>query len=90
MEPGRWIWADLVTSDVAAAADFYGKVFGWTYETYGGDNDLDTYTLVLADKLPIGGMVFDARAMKEGSFREMDRFRLGRRRRAGRGQRVES
>jgi uncharacterized protein len=62
--PGRWVWADLVTSDVAAAADFYGKVFGWTYETYGGDNDLDTYTLVLADKLPIGGMVFDARAMK--------------------------
>jgi hypothetical protein len=62
--PGRWVWADLVTSDVAAAADFYGKVFGWTYETYGGDDDLDTYTLVLADGLPIGGMVFDARAMK--------------------------
>lgn len=26
--PGRWIWADLVTADVALAADFYGKVFG--------------------------------------------------------------
>ena len=62
--PGRWVWADLVTSDVAAAAGFYGKVFGWTFETYGGDDDLDTYTLVLADGLPIGGMVFDARAMK--------------------------
>lgn len=62
--PGRWVWGDLVTSDVAAAADFYGKVFGWTYETYGGDDDRDTYTLVLADGLPIGGMVFDARAMK--------------------------
>jgi len=62
--PGRWVWGDLVTSDVAAAADFYGKVFGWTFETYGGENDVDTYTLVLADGLPIGGMVFDARAMK--------------------------
>ena len=62
--PGRWVWADLVTSDVAAAADFYGKVFGWTFETYGGDDDRDTYTLVLADGLPIGGMVFDERAMK--------------------------
>ncbi len=62
--PGRWVWGDLVTSDVPAAADFYGKVFGWTFETYGGENDVDTYTLVLADGLPIGGMVFDARAMK--------------------------
>jgi predicted enzyme related to lactoylglutathione lyase len=64
--PGRWVWADLVTSDVAAAADFYGKVFGWTYETYGGEDDRDTYTLVLADGLPIGGMVFDQRALKDG------------------------
>lgn len=62
--PGRWVWGDLVTSDVAAAAEFYGKVFGWTFETYGGDDDRDTYTLALADGLPIGGLVFDSRAMK--------------------------
>jgi len=62
--PGRFVWGDLVTSDVAAAADFYGKVFGWTFETYGGDDDRDTYTLALADGLPIGGLVFDQRAMK--------------------------
>jgi predicted enzyme related to lactoylglutathione lyase len=59
--PGKWIWADLITSDVVRAADFYAAVFGWTYETYGGDEDTDTYTLVLADGVPIGGMVFDAR-----------------------------
>jgi uncharacterized protein len=64
--PGRWVWGDLVTSDVAVAADFYGQVFGWTFETYGGDDDRDTYTLALADGLPIGGMVFDRRAMKDG------------------------
>jgi len=63
--PGRWVWADLATSDVAAAADFYGKVFGWTFETYGGEDDRDTYTLVLADGLPIGGMVFDERTVKD-------------------------
>lgn len=62
--PGRFVWGDLVTSDVAAAADFYSKVFGWTFETYGGDDDRDTYTLALADGLPIGGMVFDQRAMR--------------------------
>lgn len=65
--PGRWVWADLVTSDVARAADFYGKVFGWTFETYGGENDRETYTLVLADGLPIGGMVFDSRAVKDAT-----------------------
>jgi uncharacterized protein len=63
--PGRWVWGDLVTSDVAAAAGFYGKVFGWTFETYGGEDDRDTYTLALADGLPIGGLVFDQRAMKD-------------------------
>lgn len=62
--PGRFVWGDLVTADVAAAADFYGRVFGWTFETYGGKDDRDTYTLALADGLPIGGMVFDQRAMK--------------------------
>jgi predicted enzyme related to lactoylglutathione lyase len=63
--PGRWVWGDLVTSDVAVAADFYGQVFGWTFETYGGDNDLETYTLALANGLPIGGLVFDQRALKD-------------------------
>lgn len=62
--PGRWVWADLVTGDVARAAEFYGKVFGWTFETYGSDDDRETYTLVLAAGLPIGGMVYDARATK--------------------------
>ena len=63
--PGRWVWGDLVTSDVAVAADFYGQVFGWTFETYGDENDLETYTLALADGLPIGGLVFDQRALKD-------------------------
>jgi hypothetical protein len=58
------VWADLVTADVAAAADFYRQVFGWTFETYGAEDDRDTYTLALADGLPIGGLVFDQRAMK--------------------------
>jgi predicted enzyme related to lactoylglutathione lyase len=66
--PGRFVWGDLVTSDVAAAADFYGKVFGWTFETYGGKDDRDTYTLALADGLPIGGMVYDQRARKGGTL----------------------
>lgn len=26
---GSWIWYELLTTDDAAALDFYGKVFGW-------------------------------------------------------------
>ena len=56
--PGRFVWADLVTDDVGAAAEFYGATFGRTFSTYGGDDDRDTYTLVLAGDRAIGGMVF--------------------------------
>lgn len=56
--PGRFVWADLVTDDVGAAAEFYGATFGWTFATYGGADDRDTYTLVLAGARAIGGMVF--------------------------------
>nr|MCU0256742.1 hypothetical protein [Vicinamibacterales bacterium] len=55
--PGRWVWADLVTADVAAAADFYRQVFGWTFETYGAEDDRDTYTgLLYLDALPCGAI----------------------------------
>ncbi len=29
-EPGTWNWNNLLTRDMDAAKDFYGKVFGWT------------------------------------------------------------
>jgi hypothetical protein len=29
--PGKFIWFDLVTDDLAAARDFYGAVFGWRF-----------------------------------------------------------
>jgi predicted enzyme related to lactoylglutathione lyase len=58
---GKWVWADLVTLDVARAAEFYGRLFGWTYETYGPDDDKQSYTLILANGVPIGGMVLSER-----------------------------
>lgn len=56
---GKWVWAELITRDVGLAAEFYGRVFGWTFETFGPENDLETYTLVLANGEPIGGMLYD-------------------------------
>ncbi len=32
---GAPIWIDLATSDVARAQEFYGAVFGWTFESAG-------------------------------------------------------
>jgi predicted enzyme related to lactoylglutathione lyase len=56
--PGRWVWAELMTRDVGRAAAFYGRVFGWTFETFGPEDDLKTYTVVSSGGVPIGGMVF--------------------------------
>jgi len=56
--PGKWVWAELLTRDVGTAAEFYGKVFGWTFETFGPRDDAKTYTLVSSAGTPIAGMVF--------------------------------
>jgi predicted enzyme related to lactoylglutathione lyase len=29
--PGRFVWVDLITPDLQAAQEFYGKLFGWTF-----------------------------------------------------------
>jgi len=48
--PGRFVWHDLLTSDVEAAKQFYGGVFGWTFEEHG------PYTVVSNHGVPIAGM----------------------------------
>ena len=32
VEPGRFVWRDLMTKDVEAAKKFYGELFGWRFE----------------------------------------------------------
>lgn len=56
--PGRWVWMELLTRDVGGAVEFYGQVFDWQFETYGPEDDTQTYTLVLHHGQPIAGMVF--------------------------------
>jgi len=34
--PGKFVWADLVTDDLAAARNFYGQLFGWKFRDLGG------------------------------------------------------
>ncbi len=54
---GRWLWADLVTTDVARSSDFYARVFQWTYRTVPGAGGAPGYVTVLANGRPIGGIV---------------------------------
>ncbi|OBH63927.1 VOC family protein [Mycobacterium sp. E2479] len=52
---GAPCWIDLTTSDVARAQDFYGTVFGWTFESagpeYGG------YVNAAKDGHPVAGVM---------------------------------
>jgi predicted enzyme related to lactoylglutathione lyase len=48
--PGKFVWADLVTDDVAAARKFYAGLFGWTFRDVGG------YAIAANDERPVCGM----------------------------------
>jgi len=54
-QPARFAWYELLTTDVAAASDFYGKVVGW------GAADASTpelaYTMLTAGEVPVGGLM---------------------------------
>src|SRR5688572_11832202 len=54
--PGKFIWADLVTTHPEAVVGFYTKIFGWTAQKVGsGPED---YTLLFNHGRPMGGVAF--------------------------------
>lgn len=55
-EPGALSWNELSTRDTPAAKEFYGAVFGWTFEDT-AMGDLGTYTSIQLGGAPVGGMV---------------------------------
>ncbi|MGA7803651.1 VOC family protein [Bradyrhizobium sp.] len=54
-DQGRFVWYELLTTDVAAARKFYGDVVGW------GAQDASTpkiaYTQLMAATAPVGGLM---------------------------------
>jgi predicted enzyme related to lactoylglutathione lyase len=53
--PGKIVWADLVTPDLASAEQFYGGLFGWTFKHIrAGKTD---YAVAMVDGRPIGGIL---------------------------------
>jgi hypothetical protein len=50
--PGKVIWVDLVTPDLAGAEHFYGGLFSWTFQQIRPD-----YAVALLGGRPIGGVL---------------------------------
>jgi uncharacterized protein len=53
--PGKMIWADLVTPDLAAAERFYGGLFGWTFKPIHAGALI--YTVASFEGRPVGGLL---------------------------------
>jgi predicted enzyme related to lactoylglutathione lyase len=53
--PGKLIWAELVTPDLATAERFYGGVFGWTFQDIGTSET--TYSIARVGDAPVAGLV---------------------------------
>ena len=59
--PGKFVWRDLMTDDVASVQKFYSGLFGWTFKnSEEGNTD---YIVVLQDGVPIAG-IFDLKDTK--------------------------
>ncbi len=62
---GKFIWHDLVTTDLEAGKHFYHGLFGWTYEQRRGPNG-NPYTLAKSGDRFVAGMVVEQQP-KDGS-----------------------
>ena len=52
---GRFVWYELMTTDLAGAGDFYGRVIGWKVADSGMTNH--TYMILSAGETMTGGMM---------------------------------
>lgn len=52
---GRFVWRELMTTDVEAAKGFYGELFGWSFKAM--DMGGSTYWVVSAGTNAIGGIM---------------------------------
>ena len=51
--PGKFVWHDLLTSDVDRAKEFYSGLFDWSFEA--GKNEY--YTIAMLNGTPIAGLL---------------------------------
>lgn len=70
-EAGAFGWNELNTRDTAGAKEFYGKVFGWTYDDEESER-AGTYTVWKAGEAMVGGMA-DVNAIEAAQGVELPR-----------------
>jgi len=58
--PGTFIWNDLLTDDVEEAKQFYGQLFGWTFE------EMPEYTLVRNNGQRIASIIQRRESSEQG------------------------
>ncbi len=65
VDRGRFLWHDLLTSNIDKAIEFYRHVIGWTTQAYDFQgNEGPAYTMWMAGDVPVGGvMQFDREMM---------------------------
>lgn len=56
-QPGDPCWIELLTPDTEAAAEFYGRIFGW--DCTPADPELGGYRSFLHDGAPVAGLMAD-------------------------------
>ena len=59
---GRFVWYELLTSDLPAAIAFYAEVVGWRTQPFGDGSD---YTMWVGDQGPLGGLTLLPAAAKQ-------------------------
>ena len=62
--PGKFVWIDLVTAEIAAAEKFYGAMFGWVF----AELDEGRYALAYQAGVPVAGLA--ARQPRPGQVRQ--------------------
>lgn len=63
---GRFLWYELMTSDVESAIDFYTGITGWSTQAWEGGGQ--PYTMWMAGEVPVGGvMALPADAVAAGA-----------------------
>lgn len=61
-QPGRFIWADLVSADIEASSNFYQKAFGWEVKKSEADT---AYWYLFSHGQPIAGLVYRPNAQDQ-------------------------
>jgi predicted enzyme related to lactoylglutathione lyase len=52
---GAFSWSELMTSDAAAASEFYGQLFGWTIKTMGPE--MGNYRVASVGEVGLAGIM---------------------------------